>query len=170
MATTVLLGDGSEQSEKLFHLLSQEFTFCVKADPLPSELTLTPELLRGFNTVVLYPADIFPPLLEQTQQTICEFVNNGGLLVAMPFTAWTVARRGNTLLGSILPVNADAAFYEGESLYFDLAQEEFQFFQKLKMAGNPLWIAVTTFSPKRHQSLPGAGDECPSVSSSTRGK
>ena len=44
------------------------------------------------------------------------------------------------------------AFYEGENLYFDLyfdlAQEEFQFFQKAKMTGNPLWVAVTPFLQK----------------------
>lgn len=44
------------------------------------------------------------------------------------------------------------AFYEGESLYFDLyfdlAREEFQFFQKAKMTGNPLWVAVTPFLQK----------------------
>lgn len=44
------------------------------------------------------------------------------------------------------------AFYEGESLYFDLyfdlTQEEFQFFQKAKMTGNPLWISVTPFLQK----------------------
>jgi uncharacterized protein with ParB-like and HNH nuclease domain len=41
------------------------------------------------------------------------------------------------------------AFYEGEELYFDLyfnlLEEEFQFFQKSKMATNPYWIAVTPF-------------------------
>ena len=44
------------------------------------------------------------------------------------------------------------AFYEGETLYFDLyfhlIEEDFQFYQKGKMAGDPLWIAATPFFGK----------------------
>jgi len=44
------------------------------------------------------------------------------------------------------------AFYEGETLffnlYFNLATEEFEFYQKVKMANDPLWIAVTPFLEK----------------------
>jgi hypothetical protein len=44
------------------------------------------------------------------------------------------------------------AFYEGEKLYFDLhfhlINEDFQFYQKSKMTGDPLWIAVTPFLGK----------------------
>lgn len=44
------------------------------------------------------------------------------------------------------------AFYEEGALYFnlyfDLIEEDFQFFQKSKMADNPLWIAVTPFLKK----------------------
>lgn len=41
------------------------------------------------------------------------------------------------------------AFYEGETLFFNLyfylPTEEFEFYQKAKMASDPLWIAVTPF-------------------------
>lgn len=44
------------------------------------------------------------------------------------------------------------AFYEGETLYFDLyfhlATEEFEFYQRAKMTADPLWIAVTPFLMK----------------------
>ena len=44
------------------------------------------------------------------------------------------------------------AFYEGEELYFDLyfnlLEEDFQFFQKSKMATNAYWLAVTPFLKK----------------------
>jgi uncharacterized protein with ParB-like and HNH nuclease domain len=41
------------------------------------------------------------------------------------------------------------AFYEGETLFFNLyfylPTEEFEFYQKAKMASDPLWVAVTPF-------------------------
>lgn len=44
------------------------------------------------------------------------------------------------------------AFYEGETLYFNLhfnlATEDFEFYQKAKMSNDPLWIAVTPFLMK----------------------
>lgn len=44
------------------------------------------------------------------------------------------------------------AFYEGETLYFDLyfnlTTEDFEFYQKAKMAHDPLWVAVTPFLTK----------------------
>ena len=44
------------------------------------------------------------------------------------------------------------AFYEGETLFFDLyfylPTEEFEFYQKAKMANDPLWVAVTPFLMK----------------------
>lgn len=44
------------------------------------------------------------------------------------------------------------AFYEGETLYFDLyfhlIEEDFQFYQKAKMGADPLWIPVTPFFSK----------------------
>lgn len=44
------------------------------------------------------------------------------------------------------------AFYEGESLYFNLyfnvQTEEFEFYQAAKMAENPLWMGVTEFLMK----------------------
>jgi hypothetical protein len=44
------------------------------------------------------------------------------------------------------------AFYEGETpffnLYFYLPTEEFEFYQKAKMANDPLWVAVTPFLQK----------------------
>ena len=41
------------------------------------------------------------------------------------------------------------AFYEGETLffnlYFNLVEEDFEFYQKAKMGDNPLWIGVSSF-------------------------
>lgn len=61
------------------------------------------------------------------------------------------------------------AFYEGEELYFDLyfnlLEEDFQFFQKSKMANNPYWLAVTPFLKKGiHQFL----DEMDSLPAETK--
>ncbi len=61
------------------------------------------------------------------------------------------------------------AFYEGEELYFDLyfnlLEEDFQFFQKSKMATNAYWLAVTPFLKKGiHQFL----DEMDSLPSETK--
>jgi len=61
------------------------------------------------------------------------------------------------------------AFYEGEELYFDLyfnlLEEDFQFFQKSKMANDPYWLGVTPFLKKGiHQFL----DEMDSLLPETR--
>jgi hypothetical protein len=44
------------------------------------------------------------------------------------------------------------AFYEGETLFFNLyfylPTEEFEFYQKAKMANDPMWVAVTPFLQK----------------------
>jgi hypothetical protein len=61
------------------------------------------------------------------------------------------------------------AFYEGEELYFDLyfniRDEDFQFYQKSKMDTDPYWIAVTPFLKKGLHPFIGELDK---LSSDTR--
>ena len=58
------------------------------------------------------------------------------------------------------------AFYEGETLYFNLhfnlLEEDFQFYQKAKMSDNPLWIAVTPFLQKGINQFLAELDKLPS--------
>jgi len=57
------------------------------------------------------------------------------------------------------------AFYEGETLFFNLyfylPTEEFEFYQKAKMANDPLWIAVTPFLLKGINEWLAESDQLP---------
>ena len=67
---------------------------------------------------------------------------------------WRLILDGQQRLTSVYTLfeGKPPAFYEGETLYFNLyfniAEEEFEFYQAAKMADKPLWIEVTPFLNK----------------------
>lgn len=69
-------------------------------------------------------------------------------------TYWRLILDGQQRLTSIYTLfqGKPPAFYEGETLYFNLyfnvAEEEFEFYHASKMAENPLWIEITPFLKK----------------------
>jgi len=118
----VLISDDSQQAQKLYELLSMGFKFCVKSAPVSPSLVVSDKLLDGFSAVVLYMSDRFPSLDRNTQDTLVRFVADGGVLLAMPFTAWSCTHRGNRSLAGALPVEA-VRFFEKQKVSIASAQD-----------------------------------------------
>ena len=112
MLTALIFGDSSQAVEQaLFTSIlgdDRGMTPYVTRIGCGSEVTL--DVLRQFTCVFVLPGNPFPALPRDTQRALADYVREGGVLVCMPFTAWSAQHYGHDHLQNILPVRCTSYF------------------------------------------------------------
>lgn len=122
MVNILIIGDGTQATTTLYERWSEDSVLsgivCVLAPEVSDNLELGGRILGEFSAVVLIPANVTPGLSDQLQAALTEYVSNGGLLICLPFTAWSAAFHRSPELDALLPVEA-SGFQEGLSIQID---------------------------------------------------
>lgn len=139
--STLIIGDGSSQIEELASRLCVRGHVAVIGPVLQDRFALNPGVLVDYDAVVLAPGNIFPIFDNSTQTTLEDYVSRGGILVGMPFLAWSVANRGNGSLDGLLPVTC-ADFYEDQHAVWSVTTCLHQ--ETICIISDPRGLSMTT--------------------------